>query len=131
MAPGIKTGGRQKGSKNKIKAVSDVIADVVVKAAENGETPLEYMLRIMRDRLEDNERRDEMAKAAAPYVHARLASAKIEHKDVTPEVRSSEELRNEILAELAELGILPTGVIASEEPQGIANRPAKNGGTTH
>jgi hypothetical protein len=45
--------------------------------ADAQETPLEYMLRIMRDSGVDPGRRDDMAKAAAPYVHAKLAS--VEH----------------------------------------------------
>jgi hypothetical protein len=36
--------------------------------------PLDYMLGVLRDETEDKGRRDEMAKAAAPYVHPRLAS---------------------------------------------------------
>lgn len=32
------------------------------------------MLRIMGDRSADNDRRDDMAKAAAPYVHAKLSA---------------------------------------------------------
>lgn len=43
-------------------------------AEATGETPLQYMLRIMRDETIDPARRDDMAKAAAPYLHARLAS---------------------------------------------------------
>ena len=39
---------------------------------EAGIAPLEYMLSIMRDESQPQERRDEMAKAAAPYVHPRL-----------------------------------------------------------
>lgn len=38
------------------------------------ETPLEYMLRLMRDPSVDDERRDGMAKAALPYLHARLSN---------------------------------------------------------
>lgn len=38
------------------------------------ESPLDYMLRIMRDPNEDAERRDGMAKAALPYMHARLSN---------------------------------------------------------
>jgi hypothetical protein len=45
-----------------------------VAIAASGETPLEYMLRVMRDTKADTHRRDEMAKAAAPYIHPRLAS---------------------------------------------------------
>jgi hypothetical protein len=39
-----------------------------------GLTPLEYMLAVLRDENADTERRDEMAKAAAPYIHPRLSS---------------------------------------------------------
>ena len=34
--------------------------------------PIEYMLRIMRDPREPAARRDEMAKAAAPFLHPRM-----------------------------------------------------------
>jgi hypothetical protein len=37
-------------------------------AAKAGEAPLQYKLRIMRDRRQPAERRDDMAKAAAPSV---------------------------------------------------------------
>ena len=47
------------------------------KAAETGETPLDYMLRVQRDPSVGDARRDDMAKAAAPYVHARLASTEV------------------------------------------------------
>lgn len=40
------------------------------------ETPLDYMLAIMNDAEADDGRRDRMAIAAAPYVHARAADAK-------------------------------------------------------
>ena len=39
-----------------------------------GEMPLEYMLRVMRDPNAPAKRRDEMAKAAAPFLHSKLAS---------------------------------------------------------
>ncbi|WP_260854985.1 hypothetical protein [Mesorhizobium amorphae] len=39
-----------------------------------GQTPLEYMLRVMRDSRANGERRDKMAIAAAPYVHPKLAN---------------------------------------------------------
>jgi uncharacterized UBP type Zn finger protein len=40
----------------------------------NTESPLDYMLRVMRDPDADDERRDAMAKAALPYMHARLSN---------------------------------------------------------
>jgi hypothetical protein len=39
-----------------------------------GLTPLTYMLQVLRDETQDHARRDDMAKAAAPYVHPRLSS---------------------------------------------------------
>ena len=68
MAKGKKTGGRRKGSRNK-----STIA-LEQELAASGETPKEYMLRVMRDPKVDDHRRDEMAKAVAPYVHPRLAT---------------------------------------------------------
>lgn len=45
-------------------------------AAATGITPLEYMLSVMRDPEVRTERRDAMAIAAAPYMHAKLAQLK-------------------------------------------------------
>jgi hypothetical protein len=42
--------------------------------AATGITPLDYMLSVMRDVKAEASRRDDMAKAAAPYVHPRLAT---------------------------------------------------------
>lgn len=43
----------------------------------SGETPLQYMLRVMRDVGADEKRRDSMAVAAATFMHPRLAA--VEH----------------------------------------------------
>lgn len=51
-----------------------IVADEV---REEGETPLEYMLRVMRSNQADEKRRDMMAVAAAPFLHPKLAA--IEH----------------------------------------------------
>jgi hypothetical protein len=69
-----KTGGRQKGVANKR---TREIADAAIR---EGLTPLEYMLAVLRDESADPERRDEMAKAAAPYIHPRLASIEASHR---------------------------------------------------
>ncbi|MGD9824809.1 hypothetical protein [Desulfobacter sp.] len=58
--------GRPKGSKNKKTIEKAVIRKA---AAEENMTPLEYMLRIMRDENADPEVRARMAYYAAPYVH--------------------------------------------------------------
>jgi hypothetical protein len=71
MAFGKKTGGRQKGSLNKI------TCEEREAVAASGLTPLDYMLSVLRDEKQPAARRDDMAKAAAPYVHARLSSAEV------------------------------------------------------
>jgi len=44
-------------------------------------SPLDYMLDVMNDPGADDGRRDRMAIAAAPYVHARAADAKLGKKE--------------------------------------------------
>ncbi len=56
-------------------AASRANDEVRQEAAATGELPLAYMLRIMRD--PSQPRRDDMAKAAAPFCHSRLSS--VEH----------------------------------------------------
>ena len=71
MAKGKKSGGRQKGTPNKATAQRQR------EVAASGEVPLEYLLKVMRDEHASLEARFEAAKAAAPYVHPKLAS--VEH----------------------------------------------------
>src|SRR5580704_1059110 len=103
MARGFKTGGRKKGSKNKKKGLADLKTEVVVQSAQTSETPLEYMLRVMRDPTHPNQRRDEMARAAAPYVHAKLLAAKMEHKQ-EPELTAA-QARDKLVSFLIEHGV--------------------------
>lgn len=61
--------GRPKGSRNKTRI--ETPADIQSAAAYKNMTPLDYMLKVMRDPREDAGRRDRMAIAAAPYCHSR------------------------------------------------------------
>lgn len=63
--------GRPKGRKNK--ATQERMAGFIA----GGETPLEFMLRIMRDPTAEHKRREAMAQASAPYIHPRLASTEV------------------------------------------------------
>jgi hypothetical protein len=63
--PGERRGGRQRGTPNKVNAQERA------EIAASGELPLDYMLRVMRDDTVDPERRDHMARSAAPYLHAK------------------------------------------------------------
>lgn len=56
--------GRPKGSVNK--------RTQAFLRTNGGDLPLDYMLRIMRDPKQPTERRDDMAKSAAPFLHAKL-----------------------------------------------------------
>jgi hypothetical protein len=63
--------GRPKGSRNRR-------TSALIEAAQSGgETPLDYMLRVMRDPKAPAKRRDEMARAAAPFLHSKLSA--VEH----------------------------------------------------
>lgn len=73
----MKRGGARKGAGRKPGAVTKRTREVANGALATGVTPLEYMLKIMRDPLAEPERRDDMAKASAPYIHAKLAA--VEH----------------------------------------------------
>jgi hypothetical protein len=126
MAKGIKTAGsgRKKGTKNKHKAVSEIMRDVVVQSVTKGELPLEFMLRLMRDENESKTVRCEMAKAAAPYVHAKVIT-EIKHSGtLNLDSMSIDEIKSEIFSEIDELGILPSSLAL---PKGIANQGPRNG----
>lgn len=68
MARGKKTGGRQKGSRNKASVARER------QVANSGLTPLDYMLQVMRNPRLPADRRDWAANASAPYVHPKLAT---------------------------------------------------------
>src|SRR5262245_26464367 len=70
-------GGKRPGAGRPKGAASRANELVRREAAATGELPLAYMLRIMRDPSQPAGRRDDMAKAAAPFCHSRLSS--VEH----------------------------------------------------
>lgn len=74
---GPKKGTKYKTKNKKAVGTKAAVDDEVKNGAKAaGKTPLEYMLDIMNDELADDDRRDLMAKAAAPYVHPRADNAK-------------------------------------------------------
>jgi hypothetical protein len=70
--------GRPKGARNK------ATEEARQKAAKEGEMPLAYMLKVMRDPNADEKRRDAMAQAAAPYTHSKLSTIEHSGKDGGP-----------------------------------------------
>lgn len=87
-------GGRPKGARDK-KPRRTAARKVAEAASASGETPLEYMLRVMRSKNADPRRRDQMATSAAPYVHARLAS--VDHNGTINHVVDLTKLSDEDL----------------------------------
>jgi hypothetical protein len=85
MALGRKTGGRQKGTRNRATAEARAAAEAT------GILPLDYMLAVMRDANAELKRRDAMAVAAAPYLRSKLST--IEGKQSEPEVSEPPHIR--------------------------------------
>jgi hypothetical protein len=72
MAKGTKTGGgSRKGRPNRATAAK------AAEIAKSGLTPLDFMLKLLRDEQQPDAVRLEAAKSAAPFVHPKLAA--IEH----------------------------------------------------
>lgn len=86
--------------------------------------PLAYMLEVLRDETAETSRRDEMAKAAAPYCHPKLTNidlrayaelnARVEHRQVIDVGNMDPGARRQLKALLA-LALEQ----ASEEPEEI------------
>lgn len=77
-------GGRRKGAGRKPGSLTKKTREIAERAIESGLTPLEYMVSLFRDEMKDESVRFEAAKAAAPYMHAKLASVEMTGKDGGP-----------------------------------------------
>lgn len=73
--------GRPKGAKApKAKAIK-VAPDIKKAARKSGMSPLDYMLTVMNDSAAENDRRDRMAIAAAPFVHEKPSDKALGKKE--------------------------------------------------
>src|SRR6185295_11970969 len=68
------SGGKRNGAGRPRGAINFTMRDILSAAAETGELPIAYMLRVMRDEDAPDSRRDEMAKTAALYLHTKLTA---------------------------------------------------------
>lgn len=82
-------GGPRPGAGRKRGSVTKKTTEVAQRAAESGVTPLEYMLKVMRDSKKPLATRLDAAKSAAPYMHPRLSSVELNLQGMT-----DEDLRN-------------------------------------
>lgn len=78
-------GGARPGSGRKQGSVNRLDQEARAKVLESGEeTPLDFLLRVMRDQDKEFPHRLDAAKAAAPYVHAKLSTIDVGNKDDKP-----------------------------------------------
>ena len=80
---------------------------VLEASISGGETPIAYMLRVMRDENAPDARRDEMAKAAASYLHCKLSLIRDEDEGATADAPPAPQ------AEGAESGLPSAMAISS------------------
>jgi hypothetical protein len=77
-------GGRREGAGRKQGSVNKLDEQARAEVLKSGdETPLQFLLRMMRTNPDEAKQLD-AAKAAAPYVHARLATIDVGNKDDKP-----------------------------------------------
>jgi hypothetical protein len=108
---GVRNGGRAPRTRNK---ATQAQIDWV---EATGETPLQFMIRVMRDPAEDMSIRLSAAKDAAPYVHQKLAQ-KVEVKgNVNLLSMSDDDIERRLLELIGEAGGLRfiEGTVAEEE----------------
>lgn len=134
MAKGVKTGGRQKGSRNKSTVAQLALVE---QSTTEGVTPLDVMLRTMRHLWRDAEAIDEksgqaniidtdkalaamaVADRAAPYCHARIATKEeIPPKEPTDPELDLYEASRRIAFALA---------VGARAPQDLLPKPTKRG----
>lgn len=70
-------GGPRPNSGRKRGSLSKKTTEIAVRAMEQGISPLEFMLNVLRDKSQPFDARYAAAKDSAPYVHAKLAA--VEH----------------------------------------------------
>jgi hypothetical protein len=89
-------GGKRAGAGRKAGALTQRTRALAERATADGMTPIDYMLGVMRDPAADLARRDDMAKAAAPYVHPKLAA--VEHSGGLELTTQTKEQRDAAVA---------------------------------
>lgn len=107
MAKGKKTGGRQRGSRNKATIARELRAQSGIRnAQQSGELPLNVILRRMRGEGPSvSDEQFQAAVAAAPFMHPRLAAVAVNSPSAAPPVDEDRRraLRQALLRELADL----------------------------
>jgi len=80
----VARGGKRPNAGRKPGSATKRTREIADRAASEGITPLEYMLSVLRNEAMNPEARFEAAKAAAPYMHPRLAAVEHSGRDGGP-----------------------------------------------
>lgn len=80
----IKRGGRREGAGRRQGSRNKKTAELLEAIEATGQTPLDYLLLVMRDETEDRAARVQAAVAAAPYCHSKLASLTVSGDEESP-----------------------------------------------
>ena len=70
-------GGARQGAGRPAMAKNVIDREAREKAHASGQTPLDFLLEVMRDGTSEKHQRIDAAKAAAPYMHARLNAVEL------------------------------------------------------
>ena len=70
-------GGPRPNAGRKAGAATKKTKEIADRAAEEGITPLEYLLSVMRNEVNEQKDRMSAAVAAAPFIHAKLSSVEL------------------------------------------------------
>jgi|GEM_PF-653695 len=113
-----KQGGARPGSGRKPGSPNRKSAEVLSAALEEGITPVEYMLGIMRDETKDAKDRAWAAEKAAPFVHPRPAPVPRTVEIDLPDISSTEGVKQAIAQIAKEVA---AGKLAPAEAQSLVS----------
>ena len=102
-------GGARPGAGRKKGQVTKMNERARKEALAEGISPLDYLLRILRDENESKVMRMDAAKAAAPYLHARLNAIDLTGEtsvrwEISAEPMTAEEWKREVAREAIRIG---------------------------
>jgi hypothetical protein len=89
-------GGKREGAGRKVGSKLQKSAAIAHRLAEDGQTPLDFIVGLMRDESQPIDLRLDCAKAAAPYIHPRLAMV---HNKIEGESELTKEQSRNVLLE--------------------------------
>lgn len=113
-----KTGGARAGAGRPPGATNKKSAEILARAVKQGETPVEYMLSVMRDKSADAKDRAWAAEKAAPYIHARPAPMANRIEIELPDTTTIDGIKDAMAAITKAVSV---GKVAPSEAQGIVS----------